>query len=126
MSLKDSFSRFLRTDEIKYALIGLIEAKLELKKLEVQEILGEQLTNLVYALMLLLIGLMVLLFLSILIASGLNSWLASAWYGYAIIGAIYVCVLIFWISQEFTIKRKIREITEERLDEQFDKVKFYK
>lgn len=126
MGLKDSFSKFLRTDEIKYALIGLIEAKLELKKLEVQEILGEQLTNLVYALVLLLIGLMVLFFVSILIASGLNSWLGSVWYGYAIVGVIYVCLLIFWISQELTIKRKIREITEKQLDEQFDKVKFYK
>lgn len=123
MSLKDNFSRFLRIDEIKYALIGLIEAKLELKKLEVQEQLGKQLTDIVYGLITLIIGLVILIFFSILIATGLNIWLASAWYGYAIVGAIYIILLIFWIGQERLAKKKINTIVEQRLDEQFSKVK---
>lgn len=123
MSLKDNFSRFLRIDEIKYALIGLVEAKLELKKLEIQEKLGEQLTDIVYGLITVVIGLVILIFFSILIATGLNIWLESAWYGYAIVGAFYIILLIFWIQKELAAKKKISIIVEQRLDEQFSKVK---
>jgi uncharacterized membrane protein YqjE len=123
MGLKDSFLKFLRINEIKYALIGLVEAKLELKKLEVQEKFGEQLTNIIYALITLIIGLIILIFFSILIAAGLNLWLESAWYGFAITGAFYIVLLIFWIGKEFAAKKKINEQIEQQLEEQFSKIK---
>lgn len=123
MGLKDRFSKFLRIDEIKYAIIGLVETKLELKKLEVQEKLSVQLTNLIYFLIILLIGLVILIFLSILIAAGLNTWLESVWYGYAIVGTFYVLVLIYWVSQELSVKQKIEAKVEAKLDEQFSKIK---
>lgn len=123
MSLKDRFSKFLRINEIKYAVIGLVEAKLELKKLEIQDNVGEQLTDIIYALITLIIGLVILIFFSILIATGLNIWLDSAWYGHAIVGAIYIVLLIFWIGKELSAKKKIRSLVETRLDEQFNKIK---
>ena len=123
MGLKDRFSKFLRIDEIKYAVIGLIETKLELKKLEVQEKLSVQLTNLIFFLVTLLIGLVILIFLSILLATGLNIWLGSAWYGYAIVGSFYVVLLIYWVSQELYVKRRIEAKVEAKLDEQFNKIK---
>lgn len=123
MGLKDSVSKFLRIEEIKYAIIGLVEAKLELKKLEVQEKLGTHLTNFIFGLIALILGLIILIFLSILIAVGLNYWLESVWYGYAIVGAVYVILLIIWLTNEVKVKREITGKVEIHLHEEFSKIK---
>lgn len=123
MGFKDSVAKFLHIEEIKYAIIGLVEAKLELKKLEVQEKLGTHLTNLIFGLITLILGLIVLMFLSILAAVGLNCWLESVWYGYAIVVAVYIILLIIWLTNEVKVKRDITEKVEIRLHEEFSKIK---
>ncbi len=123
MGLKDSVSKFLRIKEIKYAIIGLVEAKLELKKLEVQERLGTHLTDTIFGLVTLSLGLVSLLFLTILVAVGLNYWLESVWYGYAIAGLFYLFLLAIWSLNEKTVKGKIKTKVETRISEEFNKIK---
>lgn len=123
MSLKDTFSKAFGFGDLKYALIGLIEAKLELKKIELQEQLGVQLTKLVFLLVTVLLSLVVLTFLSILIALGINRWLGSEWYGFAIIMAIYTIILILWISNKQMLKQKIDKKVSENVNKTINNFK---
>lgn len=123
MSLKATFSRVLGLENIKYALTGLIEAKLELKKIEFQEWLGTQLTNLIFWLIAAILSFILLIMASVLIAIGINSWLDSDWYGFAIITGIYLLLLILWMSNEQKAKRRIEDRVTKEVDEKMKNLK---
>lgn len=123
MSLKDTFSKAFGIGDLKYALIGLIEAKLELKKIELQEQLGAQLTDLVFLLITILLSLALIIFSSILLAIGINKLLDSEWYGFAILTALYTVILIVWVSNKQVLKRKIDKRVSESVNEKINSFK---
>lgn len=120
MSLKGLVVRFLRINELKYALTGLLEAKLELKRLEIQERVENSLTDVVYLLVASFLGLIVLLFLSIIASIALNMWLESDWMGYAIISGFYSLMLLFWVIKKTFLKAEIRKQINQSINEKIN------
>lgn len=113
MSLKSSIGDFFKFDELKDNFIKLIEAKFELKKLEIQEKVEDVASRLIVKLLLGLFLAMVFIFLNVLLAIGINYLTHTIWAGYAILALIYMILWFIFNTKksdiEKTIKEKIRE-----------------
>lgn len=112
-------SDFLKIGELKENLVKLIEAKFELTKLNVQDKIEGIVVKAAYALIMFILGIVVVIFLSILIALGINHLLESSWLGFLIMFGIYTIILAIFIfakdSVQHTIKKRVEEIVDENL-----------
>lgn len=112
----------LKINEFRDNVVKLIEAKFELTKLGFQEKIEGIAVKAIYALLLFILSITVIIFLSILIAVGLNIWLKSAWLGYLIIFLIYAGMLAMFVlakdKAQNTIKEKVQEIIDENQDKE--------
>ena len=121
MNLKDDMSDFLKIGELRENIVKLIEAKFELTKLGVQDKIESIAVKAVYALVTFILGIVVLIFLSILIAVGFNILLKSSWAGFLIMFAVYLIILAVFIFAKdaviSSIKKKVEEIVDENMNE---------
>ena len=112
-------SDFLKIGELKENLIKLIEAKFELTKLNVQDKIEGIVVKVAYALITFILGIVVIVFLSMLIALGLNHLIGSSWLGFLIMFGFYVLILAIFIfakdSVQNTIKKRVEKIVDENL-----------
>jgi len=112
-------SDFLKIGELKENLIKLIEAKFELTKLNVQDKIEGIAVKVAYALIMFILSIVVVIFLSILIALGLNHLIGSSWLGFLIMFGIYAIILAIFIfakdTVQSTIKKRVEEIVDENL-----------
>jgi len=112
-------SDFLKIGELKENLVKLIEAKFELTKLNLQDKIEGIAVKVVYALLTFILGIVVVIFLSILIALGINNLLESYWLGFLIMFVIYAIILTIFIfarkSVLSTIKKGVEEVVDENL-----------
>jgi hypothetical protein len=110
-------SDFLKVGELKENLVKLIEAKFELTKLNIQDKIEVIAVKAAYALITFILGIVVVIFLSILIALGINHLLESTWLGFLIIFGIYAMILAIFIFAKKSILRTIKKRVEEVVDE---------
>ncbi len=111
----------LKINEFRDNIVKLIEAKFELTKLGFQEKIEGIAGQAIYALVLFILSITVIIFLSILMAVGLNIWLKSAWLGYLIILLIYVGILVIFIFAKDKVQTKIKEQIQKMIDENLNK-----
>lgn len=111
----------LNLNEFRDNIVKLIEAKFELTKLGFQEKMEGIAVQAIYALLLFILSITVIIFLSILIAVGLNIWLKSVWVGYLVIFLIYLGILVTFIFAKDTVQIKIKEQIQEIVDENLNK-----
>ncbi|MCR9062963.1 MAG: phage holin family protein [Cytophagales bacterium] len=115
MGLKNSLSDLLKIGEIKDNVIGLIEAKFELKKLEIQEKAERAVADLIYRFIFLIVATFSMVFMLILIAWSVNQWLGEPW-GYVIILAIMLLILLFFHLKRDEVKEQIKEVIQKEMD----------
>ncbi|CAH0996857.1 hypothetical protein EMA8858_02992 [Emticicia aquatica] len=113
-------SDFLKIGELKENLVKLIEAKFELTKLNVQDKIEGIAVKAAYALITFILGIVVVIFLSILLALGLNHLLESTWLGFLLIFAIYAIILAIFIFAKEAVFKAIKKKVEEVVDENFN------
>ncbi|GAB3504848.1 phage holin family protein [Emticicia fontis] len=111
----------LNLQEFRDNVVKLIEAKFELTKLGFQEKIEGIAVQAIYALLLFILSITVIIFLSILMAVGLNILLRSAWLGYFIIFLIYAGILTTFILAKDKVQNTIKEKVQEMIDENLDK-----
>lgn len=117
MSIKSSISDYFKIDELKDNLVKLIEAKFELKKLEVQEKIEGLISGLVVKIVMGVFLVMVFFFLNILLAVGINYFTETIWAGYAILIAIYLILWFVFNTQKTKVEAIIKQKVGEALDE---------
>jgi uncharacterized membrane protein YqjE len=121
MNLKDDMSDFLKIGELRENIVKLIEAKFELAKLGVQDKIESIVVKAVHALLTFILGIVVLIFLSILLAVGLNILLKNSWAGFLIMFVVYLIILAVFIFAKdvviSSIKKKVEEIVDENVNE---------
>lgn len=117
MNLKDDMSDFLKIGELRENIIKLIEAKFELTKLGIQDKIESIAVKVVYALITFILGIVVLIFLSILIAVGFNNLIKSSWAGFLIMFVFYVVILAIFVFAKEKVLTEIKEKVEEVVDE---------
>lgn len=94
---KSKLFKFLRIDAIIENLTGLIEARVELAKLEVKEEVAKVGAKIVAAIVFSFLLIMIIIFLSISVGALLNSVLESMFLGYVIVTGFYLLVLVLLI-----------------------------
>ncbi len=117
MSIKSSISDYFKIDELKENLIKLIEAKFELKKLEVQEKIEGLISGIVVKVLMAVFLVMVFLLLNMLLAVGINYLTNTIWAGYAILMAFYLILWVIFNSQKAKVEAIIKTKVGEALDE---------
>lgn len=116
MGLKSSMSDYFKLDELKDNLLNLIEAKFELKKLDIQEKIEGLVSGILVKIVMGIFLVMVFFFLNILLAVGLNYLTKTSWAGYAILTGLY---LVLWLIFK-TQKPKVEEIIKRKIGETLD------
>ena len=120
IQVKESITDFLKISEFRDNIIKLIEAKFELTKLGFQEKIEGIAVKAIYMLLTFILSIMLLIFLSILIAIGLNIWMDSAWLGFLIIFILYTILLCVFIGAkdkiQVTLKQQIQKIVDEHIN----------
>ncbi|WP_337043192.1 phage holin family protein [Emticicia sp. 17c] len=106
----------LKINEFRDNVVKLIEAKFELIKLGFQEKIEGVAVQAIYTLLLFILSITVIIFLSILVAIGLNIWLKSAWLGFFIIFLLYLSLLVLFIFAKDKVQNKIKEQVQEIVD----------
>ena len=81
-------------DSIVEDLVAIVEAKIELLKIELKEEAAKAVTKIISAVVLALLLFLILIFVSITIATLLNHFLESRFWGFAIVTAFYLLLLV--------------------------------
>lgn len=115
MGLRNSIGDLLKLGEIKDSIISLFEAKFELKKIEIQEKAERGVAELIFVILLMILGSIVLVFALILAAYGLNVWLGEP-YGYVVI----LVLMLLTVSIVYNKKSEIKEIITETIQKEMD------
>jgi uncharacterized membrane protein YqjE len=115
------FSDIFRVKNIINALIGFIETRIELYKIQFKEEVAKALTVLILVIVFLLIGLLFLIFLSHFISQLLNNWLDSDFYGYLIITVFYLVLAIIVYARRKAIKHSFADMMMEEEESEKDK-----
>lgn len=95
---KSRLFKFLKIDSIVENLTGLIEARLELAKLEVKEELAKIGARIIMLVVFAFLAVMIIIFLSMWMATFFNALIGSMWAGYAIVTGFYFLILILLIA----------------------------
>jgi hypothetical protein len=95
---KSKLFKFLRIDAILENLTGLIEARMELAKLEIKEEVAKVGARIIAGVVLAFLLVMIIIFMSITLATWLNYLLGSVFFGYLIVTGFYLLVLALLIA----------------------------
>ena len=95
---KSRLFKFLKIDSIIENLIGLVEARLELAKIEMKEEVAKIGARIIAAVVFAFLGVMIIIFFSFWMATFINSLLESDWAGFAIVTGFYLVILILLIA----------------------------
>lgn len=101
-------------DRLIQNLSGLIETRLKLFRLEMEEELSGAMALLITLAVILLLAGIAGLFLSIALALALGSWLGSHVYGFLAVAAIYILLLLIINNTKKTLKKGIRKGLEQQ------------
>ena len=95
---KSKLFKFLRIDAILENLTSLIEARMELAKLEIKEEVAKVGARIIAGVVLAFLLVMIIIFMSITLATWLNYLLGSVFFGYLIVTGFYLLVLVLLIA----------------------------
>ncbi len=117
MSLKSSVMEFLKIDELKENLLKLLEAKFELKKLEIIDQAKPKIAGLVFTLILFVLGLVTYM----LFIGGLAYYIGahlldSPALGFLALGVLHGLILAIFYLNAGNIKTKIEKGIGQKID----------
>ena len=112
---KSKLFRFLKIDVIIEHLTGLIEARLELAKLEIKEEVAKVGARIIAGVVMAFLLVMIIIFLSLSLATLGNSLLDSQYWGYFIVTGFYLLILLLLIL--FKVHVRLQKAIENMLIE---------
>ena len=115
---KSRLFKFFKVDAIIENLTGLIEARLELAKIEIKEEVARTGARIIAGVVFAFLGVMIVIFLSISLATWLNYIIGSIFLGSVIVTVFYLLVLVLLVV--FKVHVWLQEKIEAMLIEQDD------
>jgi uncharacterized membrane protein YqjE len=115
VGFKNSISDLFKLGETKDAVIKLVEAKFELKKLEIQEKAERGISELIFTLGLVIFSSVVLVFVLQIVAYCLNLWLGEPYGLLAVLGFLIILIALVY-SERDKIKDKIKNTIQKEMD----------
>ena len=119
---KSKLFKFLKIDSIIENLTGLLEARLELAKIEIKEEVAKIGARIIAGVVFAFLAVMVVIFFSMWLATFLNSVIESEWAGYALVTGFYFLVLILLIvfKVHVVLQNKIEDALIQNVDSTTD------
>lgn len=115
--LKDSLLKFFKLDGIASNLVGYIETRMELLKLELREDLARGLARMVVFILQAFIATLFIFFISMALAYKLGEYM-GVFGGFAVVAGIYLAAgIVFYTSRESItrlIEKQVMEITRKK------------
>lgn len=105
---------FLKVDSIIDDIVAIVEAKVELLKIELKEEAAKAVTKIISAIVLGLLLFLIVIFVSITIATLLNHFLESRFWGFAIVTGFYLLLLLAF--KVFKVGEKLEQKIEMSLN----------
>lgn len=96
-STEEDTSKTPRTDNLMGNLMGYLDTRIDLVRLEAQEKVKSAFVGTVHGVTLALIGLLFFVFLNLFVALLLNDVLDSPYWGFGIVAAFYLLLLVVFI-----------------------------
>ncbi|MCA8833063.1 phage holin family protein [Hymenobacter pini] len=96
-STEDDTSKTPRTDNLMGNLMGYLDTRIDLVRLEAQEKVKTAFVGTVHGITLALIGLLFFVFLNLFVALLLNDVLDSPYWGFGIVAGFYLLLLIIFV-----------------------------
>jgi uncharacterized membrane protein YqjE len=115
VGFKNSISDLFKLGETKDAVIKLVEAKFELKKLEIQEKAERGISELIFTLGLVIFSSVVLVFVLQIVAYCLNLWLGEPYGLLSVLGFLIILIALVY-SERDKIKDKIKNTIQKEMD----------
>lgn len=81
-------------EDLRHQVISLLDTNLQYYKLLGLKIVAQSISGAIKGVALLILGLIILLFLSVAGAIGIGYWLDNFAYGFLIVGGIYILILL--------------------------------
>jgi uncharacterized membrane protein YqjE len=96
-STEEDASKTPRTDNLMGNLMGYLDTRIDLVRLEAQEKVKSAFVGTVHGVTLALIGLLFFVFLNLFVALLLNDVLDSPYWGFGIVAAFYLLLLVVFV-----------------------------
>ncbi|RSK46714.1 phage holin family protein [Hymenobacter perfusus] len=96
-STEEDASKTPRTDNLMGNLMGYLDTRIDLVRLEAQEKVKSAFVGTVHGVTLALIGLLFFVFLNLFVALLLNDVLDSPYWGFGIVAAFYLLLLVIFL-----------------------------
>ncbi|MBT9392274.1 phage holin family protein [Hymenobacter sp. NST-14] len=96
-STEEDTSKTPRTDNLMGNLMGYLDTRIDIVRLEAQEKAKSTFVNVMHGVSMAVIGLLFFVFLNLFIALVLNDALDSPYWGFGIVAAFYLVVLIIFV-----------------------------
>jgi uncharacterized membrane protein YqjE len=97
MAFDDDATKTPRNDSLMGNLMGYLDTRIDLVRLETQEKVKHAFVGTVHGVAMALIGLMFLIFLSVFAGLALNAALDSSFWGFGLVAGLYLVLLIIFI-----------------------------
>ncbi len=110
MSLEDpgKILKLLKVDKLVTHLIGYVDTKIELTKLELEEKLRDLISNTLHFFIIILLVSTFLLFLNVGISIIINTFFDNNYAGFLIVSCFYLIIVLFFVlDKKKTISTKI-------------------
>jgi Putative Actinobacterial Holin-X, holin superfamily III len=101
---------FEKIEEVRNYLFKYLETRLDLIKTETQERLENIVIQLIYLVVLLLLGSLTSIFLFIMLAVGINEWLDSRYAGFLIVFGLLFVATFFWANAGEKVQQWVRQL----------------
>ena len=115
--LKDSLLKFFKLDGITNNLVGYVETRMELLKLELREDLARGLARVIVFILMAFVATLFIFFISMALAYKLGEYM-GAFGGFAVVAGIYlVAAIVFYTGRERItglIEKQVMEITKKK------------
>jgi Putative Actinobacterial Holin-X, holin superfamily III len=113
MSLKESVIGFLKIDELKDNLVKLLEAKFELKKIEIIDKAKPKIEDLIFKLFLGIFGFLIYTFVMVAIGLFIGGLLGHLYLGLLIIAVLHGILFLIFVLQKDVVKKAIGDKMDE-------------
>ncbi|HEX8350381.1 MAG TPA: phage holin family protein [Hymenobacter sp.] len=97
MAYDDDATKTPRNDSLMGNLMGYLDTRIDLVRLETQEKVKHAFVGTVHGVAMALIGLMFLIFLSVFAGLALNAALDSSYWGFGLVAGFYLVLLIIFL-----------------------------
>jgi uncharacterized membrane protein YqjE len=114
-SILEGLAKFLKLDSLKEDVLGYVEARVQLLKLEVKEDIAKAITRALVFGVILFMAFLFIVFFSLGVALFINRYFNDSYVGFGMVAAFYLILFIISLAFRKPLFHKLEHLFSERL-----------